>query len=112
MPGNSKHTFNLVGYYETDRVSVRVAYTRRSKFFVTFDRTTPLNQDGLESLDASVSFNVTDNIRLAIGAENLLDEYPDANTVGANPSGTTSFSYYSPFGRSGRFVYGRVSYKF
>jgi iron complex outermembrane receptor protein len=63
-------------------------------------------------VDLEGRFNVTDNIRLAIGAENLLDEYPDANTVGANPTGTTSFSNYSPFGRSGRFVYGRVSYKF
>ena len=29
-----------------------------------------------------------------------------------NPTGTQSFSNYSPFGRSGRFVYGRLSYKF
>ena len=42
----------------------------------------------------------------------LLDEYPDPNTALANPTGTTSFSNYSPFGRSGRFVYGRMSYKF
>ena len=61
---------------------------------------------------SKAAFDITDNIRVALGAENLLDEYPDPNTPNANPTGTTSFSNYSPFGRSGRFVYGRVSYKF
>ena len=63
-------------------------------------------------VDLEGRFDLTDSIRLAIGAENLLDEYPDPNTPLANLTGTTSFSNYSPFGRSGRFVYGRVSYKF
>ena len=63
-------------------------------------------------VDLEGRFDVTDNVRVAIGAENLTDEYPDPNTPLANPTGTTSFSNYSPFGRSGRFVYGRVSYKF
>jgi iron complex outermembrane receptor protein len=63
-------------------------------------------------VDLEGRFDITDKIRLALGAENLLDEYPDPNTPNANPTGTTSFSNYSPFGRSGRFVYGRVAYKF
>jgi iron complex outermembrane receptor protein len=63
-------------------------------------------------LDLEGRFDITDKIRVALGAENLLDEYPDPNTPNANPTGTTSFSNYSPFGRSGRFVYGRVAYKF
>ncbi len=63
-------------------------------------------------VDLEGRFDISDSIRLALGAENLLDEYPDPNTPLANPTGTTSFSNYSPFGRSGRFVYGRVAYKF
>ncbi|MGH8239312.1 MAG: TonB-dependent receptor domain-containing protein, partial [Steroidobacteraceae bacterium] len=63
-------------------------------------------------VDLEGRFDITDHIRVALGAENLLDEYPDPNTPGANPTGTQSFSNYSPFGRSGRFVYGRMSYKF
>jgi iron complex outermembrane receptor protein len=63
-------------------------------------------------VDLEGRFDITDHIRIALGAENLLDEYPDPNTPNANPTGTTSFSNYSPFGRSGRFVYGRLSYKF
>ena len=74
IPGNSKHTFNLIGYYENDKLSVRIAYSQRSKFFITFDRAAPLNQDGLRSLDASASYNITDNIAITLDAVNLTDE--------------------------------------
>lgn len=74
IPGNSKHTFNLVGYFENDRMSARLAYTNRSKFFITFDRATSLNQASLESLDASFAYNVTDNVALTVDAVNLTDE--------------------------------------
>ncbi|MGH8176476.1 MAG: TonB-dependent receptor plug domain-containing protein [Steroidobacter sp.] len=63
-------------------------------------------------VDLEGRFNVNDNIRLAIGADNVLDEYPDENLPALNTTGTTSFSNYSPFGRSGRFIYGRMSYSF
>jgi iron complex outermembrane receptor protein len=74
LPGNSKNTFNLVGFYENERLSARLAYTYRSKFFVTFDRATPLNQDALESLDGSLSYNLTDNVTLTFDAINLTEE--------------------------------------
>lgn len=58
---------------------------------------------------------------LAIGAENLTDEYPDPFPVALPPSGSVSrtlngtgntpFSNFSPFGRSGRFIYVRLSYE-
>jgi iron complex outermembrane receptor protein len=51
-------------------------------------------------------------IKVALGAENLFDVYPDANTPLVNTTGTSSFSNYSPFGRSGRFLYGRLSVDF
>jgi iron complex outermembrane receptor protein len=41
---------------------------------VTFDRNTPLNQDALESLDASVVVNVLDNVALTFDALNITDE--------------------------------------
>jgi iron complex outermembrane recepter protein len=71
-------------------------------------------------LDLEVRFDVSDKVRLALGADNVLDEYPDAFPAGAtaqvpnsrNTTGATSFSNYSPFGRSGRFVYGRLSVNF
>jgi iron complex outermembrane receptor protein len=74
LPNNSRHTFNLTGYYENDRVSARLGYTYRSKFFVSFDRASPLNQEALKSLDGQVSVNVTENIALTFDAINITNE--------------------------------------
>jgi len=63
-------------------------------------------------VDLEARFDITDHVRAGLGADNLTDEYPDANPPALNPSGTQSFNNYSPFGRSGRFVYGKVSYRF
>lgn len=74
IPGNSKHSLNLTGYYENDLLSARLSYNYRSKFFIDIDRAAPLNQAALSSLDASVSVNVTDGIALTVDAVNLTNE--------------------------------------
>jgi iron complex outermembrane receptor protein len=63
-------------------------------------------------IDLEARIGLGDHIKLALGADNLTDEYPDENPPDINTTGTTSFSNYSPFGRSGRFVYGRLTYTF
>ncbi|HUG03856.1 MAG TPA: TonB-dependent receptor [Steroidobacteraceae bacterium] len=68
---------------------------------------------GAETLvDLEGRFDLTDRIRIAVGAENLTDEYPDPFQVARNATGNTPYSNYSPFGRSGRLVYGRLSVGF
>jgi iron complex outermembrane receptor protein len=68
---------------------------------------------GAETLvDLEARFDLTEMIRIAVGAENLTDEYPDPFQVARNTTGNTPYSNYSPFGRSGRFVYGRLSVNF
>ncbi|MCM2311184.1 MAG: TonB-dependent receptor [Steroidobacteraceae bacterium] len=68
---------------------------------------------GAETLvDLEGRFNVTERIKVALGAENVFDEYPDAFPITRNTTGNTPFSNYAPFGRSGRFIYGRVSIGF
>lgn len=71
IPGNSKHALNLTGYYENDFASVRLSYNYRSAFFINIDRAAPLNQKATDSLDASLSFKVTDNVSLTADAVNL-----------------------------------------
>ena len=63
-------------------------------------------------VDAEARFAVSPQLNLAIGADNLFDKYPDALPPLLNTTGSTSFSNYSAFGRSGRFVYARASYAF
>jgi iron complex outermembrane receptor protein len=62
------------------------------------------------------------HFQLALGAENLLDEYPTHAPTGVRPSELGGnytvnnyilpYSGFSPFGFSGRFLYGRASYRF
>jgi iron complex outermembrane receptor protein len=63
-------------------------------------------------VDLEGRFQVTEKIKIALGAENVFDEYPDPFPVNRNTTGNAPFTNYSPFGRSGRFVYGRVSIGF
>ncbi|HEV2599396.1 TonB-dependent receptor [Sphingopyxis sp.] len=70
-------------------------------------------------VDLELRFRPVEPVQLAIGANNLLDEYPDRlpfGTVdGFNFGLNNSFLPYSsqsPFGFSGRFVYGRLSVDF
>ncbi|HEV7242666.1 MAG TPA: TonB-dependent receptor [Thermoanaerobaculia bacterium] len=74
IPGNSEHSGNLVGFFENNRFSARLAYSYRSEFFVTFDRSTRLNQDALKSLDASLAFNVFRGLAFTVDGVNLTDE--------------------------------------
>lgn len=74
LPGASESQFNLSGFYEADRLSARLSYTYRSKFFVTFDRSTQLDQDALESLDASLQYRFNDRIAFTLDAINLTEE--------------------------------------
>lgn len=74
LPGNSENTYNVTAFFENDRFSSRLAYVYRSDFFVTFDRTTPLNQKSLAELDASFSMNVTPQIIATFDALNLTNE--------------------------------------
>jgi iron complex outermembrane receptor protein len=64
-------------------------------------------------VDLDLSYAATDNITLSVGANNLLDAYPDS--VRAANRGTPAFAYYnqySPYGISGGFYYARVAAKF
>jgi len=74
IPGNSTHSGNVVGFFENARFAARLAYSYRSEFFITFDRSTQLNQDSLKSLDASLALNLFRGLALTIDGVNLTDE--------------------------------------
>ena len=70
-------------------------------------------------VDLELRYNPVESIQIAVGANNLLDEYPDRlpfGTVGGVNFGVNNsflpYSSQSPFGFSGRFFYGRVSVEF
>jgi iron complex outermembrane receptor protein len=63
-------------------------------------------------VDLEGRWQFTEQMGLAVGAENLFDQYPDALPINLNTTGATTFTNYSPFGRAGRFIYARLSYQF
>ncbi len=62
------------------------------------------------TLDVEAGFDVSDNIELIIGAQNLLDEFPESNPF-AGATGAR-YSITSPLGFNGGFYYGKVRFNF
>ncbi len=62
-------------------------------------------------LDASTSYRPSENWTLTLGADNLLDEYPDRTIFPNSNSGQFPYSSQSPGGFNGAYVYGRAAYK-
>jgi iron complex outermembrane recepter protein len=60
--------------------------------------------------DIEGGVNIGENWRFAAGVDNITDEYPTQSPVALNTTSNTPFSNYSPFGRSGRYVYGKISF--
>jgi iron complex outermembrane recepter protein len=63
----------------------------------------------LVDLEARYTFDM--GAEVALGVNNVLDEYPNFTTGNINsPTGSIGFPSYSPFGFNGRFLYVRVGY--
>jgi iron complex outermembrane receptor protein len=71
MVGASRHTYNIVAYYEDDRFNARVAYNFRSHFYSGLDRSTAFNQADTDSLAASLGMKISENLSISFDAKNL-----------------------------------------
>ncbi|WP_396593657.1 TonB-dependent receptor plug domain-containing protein [Brevundimonas sp. R86498] len=60
-------------------------------------------------IDLEGRYAFSDRVSLAVGVDNVLDEYPDATPATLNASGVTAFTSYSPYGFNGRYAYARVA---
>ena len=60
-------------------------------------------------LDVELGIPFGDAVTLAIGAENLLNTYPDINMFGASTVGN-QYPQFSPFGFNGAYYYTRINY--
>lgn len=98
---SSKHTANLVGYYENETYSARLAYSWRSKYMV---REAPFwygnrMHDDIGSLDLSLGWNITKQLRLSVEAQNLTKQkdiqYGAGNSAGVRPSLRNGFPAWS-----------------
>ncbi|GAA0681449.1 TonB-dependent receptor [Dyella marensis] len=75
LPYNSKNSFTLTPYYEQGPWSARVTFSRRSPYFTQIGVLESQQITGrFRQLDASVSYQLNDHVRLQLDGTNLLDE--------------------------------------
>lgn len=74
---------------------------------------TPTQVYGAEwSLDAEVEWAVNDTVSVALGAVNLLDEYPDRSSADISYFENLPYDVLSPIGFNGAYWYGRLTTRF
>jgi iron complex outermembrane receptor protein len=63
-------------------------------------------------IDAEIGYDLMANFRLAVGADNLFDTYPDRDRRPGQTANGIVYGQFSPFGFSGGFWYVRGTVKF
>jgi len=63
-------------------------------------------------LDAEVGVDLTKGFKLTVGANNLLNKYPEKLVPALQGNGFSLYNQYSPFGVSGGFYYARLGLSF
>ena len=59
-------------------------------------------------LDLETEFKFTPRVSLALGADNVLDTYPDLSSDDINYIGNFPYDVLSPIGMNGAFYYARL----
>jgi len=115
--GSPKSKLNLSAVWALDKLHATVRTTRYGETQDPSDN--PERNEILDPkwvTDIDVSYDVTESVTLSMGANNVFDEYPDATRENVEDVTTFSrlfaYSGFSPFGFTGRFVYGKVSVTF
>jgi len=78
--GLSKHAANATLYYETEKFSIRGSIAYRSKYLTAVPGTEGNAYNGTNAttnIDAQISYNITDKIKLSLEGINLTDELND-----------------------------------
>ena len=111
--GFPRDKFALNANWKLARWDLAAGATRYGKF-TTRHASNPAQDQTFDpkwTLDASASFRPGQHWTVTVGADNLLDEYPEQAIFANSTSGLLPYSLYSPFGFNGRYLYGRVAYK-
>ncbi len=73
LPFNSKQQLSFSPFFENDRLSARLTYSLRSKYYTQADRGNFLVTDDHDTLDASLNLKLGDKLSLGLDGMNLLD---------------------------------------
>jgi len=117
---------SLSGLYKVGDFTINLAFNRYGEYTISDGGRQTYGAEVLT--DLRVSYQMTDNLSLNIGGNNLFDVYPDKNEIGNSRTGTIVdgngnvivdspgvFTYSrrsAPFGFNGAFYYAGAEYKF
>ncbi|QYJ78344.1 TonB-dependent receptor [Shewanella acanthi] len=76
LEGFAKHSFNFIAFYDYESLQARLAYNWRDKFLLSRsgDGIQPEFNDSYGQLDASISYNLSENVSIGLEAINLTNE--------------------------------------
>lgn len=76
LPGTSRLTWNLAGFYELDRIQARLSgeYVSKELFSLGGSKATDTIQDDRLTMDFTASYRFTPNFTFYLNAKNLTDE--------------------------------------
>lgn len=99
---NSKHQYNLVGWYQTDKVQLRLAYNYRSERLnnvvtMTGNSRVPIYADATNFVDFNATYNVNDKVSVYFNASNLTGEIETYNYTFSKDS--KQFAFQNEFER-------------
>jgi iron complex outermembrane receptor protein len=113
--GAPRDKFQLGGVFDTGPWSLSANATRYGEFSVLFGND-PTDTSRDQTFGAQWTLDLAATYRLqdwdfTLGADNVLDEYPDDVIYRNSTNGQLPYSAASPNGFNGAFVYGKVGYK-
>ncbi len=115
LEGLSKHSYNLVGFYDKGPFSMRLAYNWRERYLLNsrFHQNAPLMREDYGQWDGRIQYRVNEKIKLTLDAINLDDsttyEFYAHDVSSPNPDSAERIRLFS---QTGRKINAGVTYSF
>jgi TonB-dependent receptor len=74
---NSERSYNVVGWFQSEKWQARLAYNYRSERYTGRGADIPQFQDEAAYLDAQVTYDATDNVSIYVNGSNITGEVED-----------------------------------
>jgi iron complex outermembrane recepter protein len=110
--GQPKDNLRLTGDWQWKRLSTLARFSRYGEYcFATNVATADQTFRAKWTADLDLTYTL-DKVTLGAGVQNIFDTYPDLVSNANSAFLVQTFPSTSPFGMNGRFLYGRVGYRF
>ncbi len=117
-----EYKLNLAAVWSVDRWTINLVNTLYGPSFGYTTVSGNFYKDEIDShliTDIDFGYQITDNLKASVGANNVFDIYPEernpasiAAEIASGAAATTRYPTFSPFGINGGYYYGKMTYSF